>query len=125
MILGFKQHFDKKKLEPTYFREKILAGVGVITINGDNINPKGPILQDGFKPKIHTLRLDPHDRWKQGMSIQMVYRGPNYSILDHFNKGIPELEKFVSTQKIEIKWYKGDYIHPNGSIKIKVDRKSY
>lgn len=36
----------------------------------------------------------------------MVYRGPKYSILDHFNKGIPELEKCKSVQKVEIKWIK-------------------
>lgn len=104
MILGFKEFFDAKKTQPTWFREKILAGVGIVTINGDHIKSNGPIVEDGFKPKLHTLRLDPHDRWKAGMSIQMVYRGPKYSIKDHFNKAIPELEKCISTQTIKIEW---------------------
>jgi hypothetical protein len=92
MTLGFMQFFDKKKKEPTNFREKILAGVGE------------PPTRHGWTPKLHTIREDKHNRWKAGMSIQMVYRGPKYSILDHFNKGIPELEKCVSVQKIDIKW---------------------
>lgn len=92
MILGFKQKFPWG--EPTYFREKIL------------LPTKPRILAYGaaetWYPKIHTMRSDPHNRWKAGRSIQMVYRGPNYSIQDHFNKGIPELEKCVSTQKVKI-----------------------
>jgi len=103
MTLGFKQQFPWK--EPTYFREKILADTGIVTINGDNINPSGPILQDGFKPKIHTMRADPHNRWKAGRKIEMVYRGAGYKILDHFNEGIPELEKCVSVQKVKIEWF--------------------
>lgn len=116
MILGFKQQFPwstKKNPAPTNFREKILAGVGMV-----NIHSKAPtsvgVLEDNFsltgnsiyKPKIHTMREDPHNRWRAGRSIQMVYRGPKYSILDHFNKGIPELEKCKSVQKVEIKWIK-------------------
>lgn len=95
MILGFKQNFPWK--EPTYFREKILL-------------PTKPRLlaygeAESWYPKLHTMRLDPHDRWRAGMSIQMVYRGPKYSIIDHFNKGIPELETCVSVQRIKFEWY--------------------
>lgn len=104
MNLGFKQYFDHKKQEPTYFREKILAGVGLTT--DAPLAHLEPPTRHGWAPKLHTIRLDPHNRWKPGMSIQMVYRGPKYSILDHFNKGIPELEKCVSVQKIEIRWWK-------------------
>jgi len=94
MILGFKQQFPWK--EPTNFREKILYGVGrAIWLTPRQIKKFA---------KIHTMREDPHNRWKPGMSIQMVYRGPKYSILDHFNKGIPELEKCVSVQQIKIQW---------------------
>ncbi len=75
--------------EPTNFREKILA-----SIDG------GPI----YTPKLHTIREDKPNRWKAGRKIEMVYRGAGYRIVDHFNKGIPELEKCVSVQKIEIKW---------------------
>lgn len=128
MTLGFYQFFDQKKTQPTNFREKILAGAGKevvdFTIEGRSIiqnksndrftgsftfNEQGIIRDDlklvTYTPKLHTFRLDQYDRWKAGMNIQMVYRGPKYSILDHFNKGIPELEKCKSTQKVEIKWY--------------------
>jgi len=101
MILGFKQQFPWK--EPTYFREKILAGAGY-----------GPIVS---MPKIHTMREDPYNRWKAGMSIQMAYgvRTKNY---EQFNKGITELEKCVSTQAIKIIWfYKNEYIKTDLPLK--------
>jgi hypothetical protein len=95
MILGFMQRFPWK--EPTYFREKILAGAG-----------RGPIVS---MPKIHTMRVDSSGRWKAGMKIQMVYRGPKYSISDHFNKGIPEIESCISTQRVQITWiFKNEYV---------------
>jgi len=107
MTLGFMQRF--KSGEPTHFREKILAGV-----HPDNTELllralSGPekwkvVNTSDFKHKLHTIREDKTNRWKAGNKIEMVYRGKNYSILDHFNKGIPELEKCVSVQKIEIKW---------------------
>ena len=122
MILGFKQNFPWG--EPTNFREKILASVGRRDLGVTD--PKGHTLSYVYKPslhnvekvklftpKIHTFREDKHDRWKAGMSIQMVYRGPKYSILDHFNKGIPELEKCKSIQKVKIRWSnpsKGNFI---------------
>jgi hypothetical protein len=94
MILGFKQQFPWK--EPTNFREKILLPTKPRLIAyGD---------AESWYPKIHTMREDLHNRWKPGMSIQMVYRGPKYSILDHFNKGIPELEVCTGVQQIVIKW---------------------
>jgi hypothetical protein len=49
--------------------------------------------------KIHTIRLDPHDRWKSGKKI-------------HFATGVrtPEYKQFwegkcISVQRIEIKYY--------------------
>lgn len=95
MLLGFMQRFPWKvngEPEPTHFRERILAGAGYY------LDPSLP----QFKEKVHTFRLDPHGRWKADRKIEMVYRGAGYKILDHFNKGISELEKCVSTQKIEI-----------------------
>lgn len=102
MILGFKQYFpwrlpNRKEFEPTDFREKILNGT-----SRQELWTLG--LTKDFGRKLHTIRLDPHNLWKPNMSIQMVYRGPKYSILDHFNKDIPELEKCKSVQSIEIKW---------------------
>lgn len=97
MLLGFKETFPWK--DPTNFREKILAPYF-------KVYPPGPppVREIYFTPKIHTMRVDQFDRWKPDMSIQMVYRGPKYSIKDHFNKGITELEKCKSIQKIEIKF---------------------
>jgi len=117
MILGFHEYWDKKKTQPTNFREKILAGAGydrliyVVPQNGELIeigsyagkSITGTAIT-GYTKKLHTLRLDEHNRWKADMSIQMVYRGPKYSIKDHFNKGIPELERCVSIQKVEIRY---------------------
>lgn len=98
MTLGFKQYFawhTDKDPAPTNFREKILYGVG----RAIWLTPR----QIKKHPKIHTMRSDPHNRWKAGRKIEMVYRGAGYKILDHFNKGIPELEVCVSTQRIIIK----------------------
>lgn len=126
----FKWKGADKQFELTNFREKILAGVGKEVVDftadgksiiqdkvdgckrvtgGFDFNSKGVITNSTLKeviyiPKFHTIREDEHNLWKAGRSIQMVYRGPNYSILDHFNKGIPELDKCVSVQKIRLWW---------------------
>lgn len=145
MTLGFKQQFPWK--EPTNFREKILAGFGMIRweLNGkwyitdlnrynaeQKYNGEESNLQPDFKPKLHTLRADPYDRWKAGRKIEMVYRGAGYKILDHFNKNIPELEKCVSVQKIRISGIvpapdhgKGIYTDPEAYFPlIEIDGKS-
>jgi hypothetical protein len=91
MILGFKEYFDKEKTKPTYFREKILAGVGYrCTI---------------YIPKLHTIREG--NRWKSGDIIHMAYgvRSKNYQ---QFNKGISELAKVVSVQDISIQYRKDE-----------------
>jgi hypothetical protein len=99
MILGFKQYFpwngEDGKPEPTYFKEKITE-----RFFEDQPNP---IV---FVPKIHTFREDPHDRWKAGMKVSMVYRGAGYKIIDWFNEGIPELGTIKSIQKIDITYYR-------------------
>lgn len=126
MILGFKEFFDTKKYKPTYFKDKILLNVkssskmfffdGKVGKNieitrdaGESItynvySPGKPTTQFVMRPKLHTIREDKHDRWKAGMTIQMVYRGANYKIKSWFNKDIPELSVCKSVQKIEIKW---------------------
>lgn len=96
MILGFKQYFPwhtEKNPAPTNFREKIIERF--------HENQPNPIV---WTPKIHTMRNDPHNRWKAGRKIEMVYRGAGYKIIDHFNKGIPELGNCKSTQQIRIAW---------------------
>ena len=116
MILGFKEFFDTKKEQRTFFRERIWLGVGQVfrrnaqTKGLDSMPPctvtidKKFIEHHNLKPKLHTLREDKFDRWKAGRTIQMVYRGAFYKIKDHFNDGIPQLGVCRSTQKIEIKW---------------------
>lgn len=113
MTLGFKQQFPwatKDKLAPTNFREKILAGVGYVIFKGAPMSIERGLSYetfnqfDAFQKKIHTMRADPTNRWKAGRKIEMVYRGAGYKIIDYFNKGIPELERCVSVQKVELKW---------------------
>ncbi len=104
MTLGFKEYFDVKKTQPTYFREKIWASVIHITEVKIEGTKKEYALNGElkFQPKLHTIREDKHNRWKPGMSIQMVYRGPKYSIKDHFNKNYEEIQECEGTQRIEI-----------------------
>lgn len=120
MTLGFMQRFKWKgpdgQPEPTNFREKILAGVQNASIDQkfvsvpvsapelEAIGLKNPKLYFPIQPKLHTIREDKPNRWKAGRKIEMVYRGAGYSIVDHFNKGIPELEKCVSVQLIHLWW---------------------
>lgn len=72
MILGFKKQFPDG--QPTEFKEQILEGI-----------------------KIHSMRSG--DRWRAGMPIQMAY-GVRTKAYEQFNKGISELSKCISTQKI-------------------------
>lgn len=116
MILPFKEYFDKQKTKPTYFREKILASVGMIdwVLNGHryitDLNAYNneqrwlgneSNLTPGYTPKLHTFREG--NRWKAGDIMHMAYgiRTNNYQ---QFNKWISELQKVKSVQKIEIKW---------------------
>lgn len=112
MILGFKETFPWGK--PTYFREKILCGVGYAMAEEEGkywrYKPSPYNLEiikkiGNINPKIHTIRSDMHNKWKEGRSIQMVYRGANYSIKDHFNKDLAELDKCIGVQTISIKWF--------------------
>lgn len=116
MLIGFSKYFPwhtKDKPAPTYFREKILAsagyawitmvypqGKGKPAIEGESFAQKGYLLH---QPKLHTIREG--NRWKAGDLMHMAYgvRTKNYQ---QFNKGIQELERVKSVQKIEIKWYK-------------------
>ena len=109
MTLGFKQQFPwatKDSPAPTNFREKILANVYKNEPKPERWFPgAGRLIEiQSLAPKIHTMREDAHNRGKAGRKIEMVYRGAGYKIIDHFNKGIPELEKCVSVQKVDIKY---------------------
>lgn len=118
MILGFKEHFDKQKTKPTYFREKILAGVGYIPSDVGKMPKNGQgVLHLIEHPKIHTIRAG--HRWKEGDLMHMAYgvRTKNYC---QFNKGIPELERVKSVQDIRI-----DHYPLSNYIKVTIDGKSY
>lgn len=106
MILGFSQHFDKAKTQPTYFREKILAGCDptkVTVIAKGEFNPVSlaskMIEIKQMHPKLTTIRAG--HRWRPGMSIQMAY-GVRSGSYQQFNKGIPELSVCKGVQEIEI-----------------------
>lgn len=127
MILGFKEFFDIKKKEPTYFREKILSCTGTTStvVVSSNFNVRTfettNLRLNTLKPKIHTIRKDKNGRWKPGMSIQMVYRGAGYKIKDEFNKGIPELQTCKAVQKIEIVY--GDSLGPFHPVIVAIDKR--
>lgn len=76
MILPFSQ--KDKHGKPTFFKEKIFKN-----------------------EKIHTIREDNHNRWKEGNTIQMAYncRTKKY---EQFNKDWNVGRKCVSTQYIDI-----------------------
>lgn len=112
MILPFKQYFPwhtEKNPAPTFFREKILAGVGYLTTKeiAERLKIDYGVIthpESIYTPKLHTIRAG--NRWKAGDKIHMAYgsRTKNYQ---QFNKGIPELERVKSTESISVKYLKG------------------
>ena len=55
MTLGYSQFFDKEQTKPTHFKEKILDPL------------------PGMYLKVHSIRVDNHDRWKAGRTIHHCY----------------------------------------------------
>lgn len=121
--------------QPNYFVEKIWNGL--IDHNGLSSDDFEAVVDDFTKyltpfrddidkqgymrfalrrqPKIHTIRLDPHDRWKPGMKIHPVI---NNRTKNRFQFA-PVLE-CVSTQKIVIqyKFNDGSYFLDNHAFPI-------
>lgn len=112
MTLAFSTELNKK---PTYFVEKILSG-----LMDNYLMPK--IVANDFlskyfdkytgrcitlsnaKPKIHTMRVDEHDRWKAGTLIHFVINNRTPSRYQ-----FAPVIKCVSEQKVIIKyWYDND-----------------
>lgn len=64
-----------------------------------------PIFEDRILKgtKVHTIRLDPYNRWRAGRYIQMA-TGVRTKHYKQFNAGKPELQKCISTQNIVIKY---------------------
>jgi hypothetical protein len=98
MILGFYQHINKA---PTFFKEKILSCAGIPC---DSLIADGSVVKKLYRPKKHTIREDKPDRWRSGLSIQMVYRGDKYKIIDRINDGVDSLCVVKHTQRITIRW---------------------
>ena len=71
--------------EPTYFVEKIWAGLrnNEISTRSEELfyseNAKKFLYSSGFEPKIHTIREDKNNRWRVGNKIHFVInnRQPN------------------------------------------------
>lgn len=99
MILGFKTHINGK---PTYFREKILSSLW--ELKEQKIDPEGLEKYKFFckyPVKINTIREDKNNRWKAGVMIDF-YTGVRTKAMKRFGTRVP----VVSTQKIEILYYK-------------------
>lgn len=114
MNLAFTQRFPERMGGgPTHFVEKIWAGLDDTQDDqwfGGDSWAEAPILKhypqwagtEVFAPKLHTLREDPHDRWKVGMKIHFV-----------INNRTPQRYQFAPTgvctaiQKVGIE-YRGD-----------------
>jgi len=90
MLLGFKEFFHDGK--PTFFKKKILAGVGIVREN---------IL---LGIKIHTIREG--ERWKPGYFIHMA-TGVRTKGYNQFNSSYPQLQKCISTQQIFMSYFDG------------------
>lgn len=79
MTLSFSKYLNNK---PTYFVEKIWAGLlpeyrgAIIALQPDYLKatPNDPKIRmfGMLKPKIHTLREDPSNRWKKDNKIHFV-----------------------------------------------------
>lgn len=80
MLLPFSININNK---PTYFVEKIWAGFALNQIDTSGIKLEhidrayyevfgdSPFdYESDFKPKLHTIRKDVHNRWKEGMLIE-------------------------------------------------------
>lgn len=119
MTLGFTETINGK---PNFFIEKIWEGFLLNQFTGfdyveyfnqyqkkfeKNWDGGSGEVRDQFKPKLHTIRRDEHNRWKAGMDIHMVI---NNRTKDRFQ--FAPVVKCVSVQKIEIKYnqYMGEPI---------------
>jgi len=90
MTLPFKTQINDK---PTYFVEKIWKGLETIVPSYNrvameydyayrdkfNLDLYPTYFTENYNPKLHTIREDPHNRWKVGNNIHFVInnRSPN------------------------------------------------
>jgi len=99
MTLGFKTKINDK---PTYFVEKILAGLhgekGFQGFKLSNLYSHDLDYLETAKPKLHTIRYDDKDRWKIGNKIHFVIGNRTKKRFQ-----FAQVLKVKSIQKIQIK----------------------
>lgn len=114
MIIHFAKNFPFNN-EPTKFVEKILFGIfnsplkPILTTLVWNYPYQPNHLTPDENAKIHTIREDKHNRWKQGRPIHfMQWTGdPYHSKCFHFAPVIP----CTSVQNININYLNDGEIH--------------
>jgi hypothetical protein len=102
MILPFSTQMKGK---PTYFVEKIQAGIKTEVwqkVNKINFDPIGFSIDAYLKKavKIHTIREDKNNRWQPGKNIDFFINARQKNMF-RFAPVLP----VVSTQKIDITYY--------------------
>lgn len=130
MILPFSQYWPERMGElagqPNYFIEKIWSGLNHFAgerewtcLNnnykmyhkiqfGANWEEEYPSIARGNMPKLHTIREDPHNRWKPGMKIHFVI---NNRTKNRFQFA-PVME-CKSVQEIEFQYWNKCSDYPN------------
>ena len=124
MILPFSTQLNGK---PTYFVEKILRGIlnehshkglGIAefiyqsgeTLKYQNVDDVFTVIENKVKPKLHTIREDKTNRWKEGTKIDFFINVRTKNMF-RFAPVLP----VVSVQEIKIVYDKvfGKNIHPD------------
>lgn len=119
MTLSFSK--KTKTDESTFFVEKILLSITMYLTHVSNADLM-PFIRDsstmlGYvnyiflkrkialqKPKIHTIRHDSKNRWREGMDIHFVI---NNRTKDRFQ--FAPILKVQCIQKFQIRWYKDEH----------------
>lgn len=124
MTLSFTQTIDGK---PNYFIEKIWSSFpkardkSVLHNHYSNAHAKMfgkewdveyKCIVDGSTPKIHTIRFDPHNRWRAGMLIHPVINNRTLNRFQ-FAPTIP----CRSVQRVDIKYSMHKILHGTKEIK--------
>jgi hypothetical protein len=122
MTLGFMTKWANG--EPTYFVEKIWAGLREheISTRSEELfyseNANKFLYSSGFQPKIHTIREDKSNRWREGNNIHFVInnRQPNRF---QFAPVIEctGVQHIMISSDIKVVWINGEIIIDNEILK--------
>lgn len=109
MILGFSTQLNGK---PTFFVEKIQTALRLpffnnsVAFSPEHVPPNMNFyVKSKCKPKLHTLREDPKDRWKAGNKIDFFINVRKKNMF-RFAPVLP----VVSTQKVYMSYRYNDLI---------------